>query len=122
MKLRKHLFAKKENFLEGLNQLMKENNYQEIILISAIGSLEEVGLKVSDSLSENPEIIKFELEGPFEIVSIAGNVKMTAAGEYHTHIHISGALNDGAVQGGSLYKGRVFRGGHGLQLMYTGES
>lgn len=118
MELKQYTFDRRADFISSIEEMMREHNYQEILLISAIGALEDVELWVAKNFSETPEINAVKFKGPFELLSISGNVRMED-GKFHSHIHVSGSLSDCSVYGGSLHGGSVFRGTKGAVLTYS---
>ena len=71
MDVKQHIFKKRTDILKGIEKLLRNNDYKEIIFLSAIGALEEVELWVANNFAENPDINKVNYRGPFELLSIS---------------------------------------------------
>lgn len=94
-----------ECLLGKIESAMKEVGGNAIV-ISAVGSLSKVVLTNPQSLDkENRRTTKRELEGPFEIVSLIGDVGPKHARKNQmSHIHIAVGSHD-KVEGGGLSYG-----------------
>ncbi len=86
------------------NQFLKEEienrsrNIKAGVLLSIVGSLKEVNLRMAGATPQNQIVKKFE--GAFEIVSGTGTISQDGC-----HIHISVSDKDGKVIGGHLKDG-----------------
>ena len=80
---------------ESIEQFVHEKALSSATIISAVGSLNSVTLRMAGATSGSQDIRT--LEGPFEIVSLIGNI-----GPGRTHIHIAVSDKAGTVIGGHL--------------------
>lgn len=80
-----------ENFLKGMN-------ISAATVISGVGSLNKARLRMAGAQKGKEDIR--ELEGPFEIVSLIGNL-----GPGRTHLHMSLSDVNGNVTGGHVKEG-----------------
>ena len=83
---------------EEIEKTAVEKNIRAGVLLSVVGNLNKVALRMAGA-SPGKQAIK-NLEGPFEIVSGTGTIS-----DQGCHIHISISDNDGRVIGGHLKDG-----------------
>ena len=99
------LFAK-------ITEIYKEMGAQQLVILSAIGSLEDVefrDLKTGIQLPVALEKTNLMVEhGPFELLSLEGNV-VPMDGSPVLHLHVILGASHGAVIGGHLFKATVLR-------------
>lgn len=81
-----------------IEKLVTAMNISAATVISGVGSLNKAVLRMAGAEAAQQDIR--ELEGPFEIVSLIGNV-----GPNRTHLHVSIADKDGTVVGGHVKEG-----------------
>jgi uncharacterized protein len=87
---------------EGIAKLVREHNIRAGVVISAVGSLQHLRLRMGGATPERAEYL--EHDGDFEILSVMGTA---AAGG--THLHMSVSQPDGSVLGGHLTSGNIVR-------------
>lgn len=81
-----------------IERVINENDIKAGAIISAVGSLDPVVLRMAGA----KEVKKWE--GEFEIVSITGTISVNGH-----HIHLSASDKDGMVVGGHLKPGCIVR-------------
>jgi predicted DNA-binding protein with PD1-like motif len=81
-----------------IGKVISEHQIKAGVIVSAVGSLEPVVLRMAGA----KEVKTWE--GEFEIVSITGTVSVNGH-----HIHLSASDKDGAVVGGHLKPGCIVR-------------
>ncbi len=81
-----------------LEKLVKAMNLSAVTVISAVGSLNTATLRMAGAQADAQDIRV--LEGPFEIVSLIGNL-----GQERTHLHMSISDKNGTVMGGHIKEG-----------------
>ena len=91
-------------------EIMAEENLDRIVIISAIGSLKDIvmrdlkpGIDLPINLDKTNEI---KYPGPFELLSLEGNV-VPMAGKPVVHLHVMLGDPEGAVLGGHLFAATV---------------
>lgn len=77
-----------------------DNNIQSGCIVSCVGSLSHVNLRMADATPENKEYKN--MEGTFEIVSLVGTVSTQG---YHLHMAVSD--EKGQVTGGHLTEDNI---------------
>ena len=104
-------FTPEQDLFGRLKEIMDERSLDRIVVLSGIGSLEEVtmrdlkdGIQRPISLDKTNEIIR---KGPFELLSLEGSV-VPMDGETVVHLHGVLGMPDGSVIGGHLFEARVF--------------
>ncbi len=94
-----------------ITELYKEVGAQQLVILSAIGSLKDVefrDLKTGIELPVALEKTNLMVEhGPFELLSLEGNV-VPMDGNPVLHLHVILGASHGAVIGGHLFKATVF--------------
>lgn len=82
------------------------------VLVSAVGSVQDVkyrGIMTGAKLPiTQPRVHVHQAQGPFELLSLTGNILPDEAGEIDCHLHIMVAKSSGEVVGGHLYDAQVF--------------
>ncbi len=82
------------------------------VLVSAVGSLRALefrGIKAGAKLPITPARMHVhKLEGPLELLGLAGNVVPDSEGSPHAHLHVMASRSSGEVVGGHLFDGIVF--------------
>lgn len=81
-----------------IEKLVKSMNVSAATVISAVGSLNTATLRMAGAEAGAQDIRTYE--GPFEIVSLVGNL-----GQVRIHLHMSISDKDGAVIGGHMKEG-----------------
>jgi uncharacterized protein len=100
-----------EDLFAKISEIYKEVGAEQLVILSAIGSLKDVefrDLKTGIGLPVSLEKTNLMVEhGPFELLSLEGNV-VPMAGEPVLHLHTILGSSFGQVIGGHLFKGTVF--------------
>jgi predicted DNA-binding protein with PD1-like motif len=100
-----------EDLFERITEIYKKNNMEQMVIVSAIGSLTDVefrDLKTNIDLPVALEKTNLMVEhGPFELLSLEGNV-VPMDGEPVLHLHTILGTSYGSVIGGHLFKATVF--------------
>jgi uncharacterized protein len=91
-------FTKGQDLRVEIEKVISENNIKAGVIVSAVGSLEPVVLRMAGA----KEVKKWE--GEFEIVSITGTISVNGH-----HIHLSASDKEGKVVGGHLKPGCIVR-------------
>jgi predicted DNA-binding protein with PD1-like motif len=90
----------------------REAGVTHAVIVSAIGSVRDVefrGIKTGAKLPiTEPRIHVHQVEGPLELLGLAGNVFPDDQGGLDCHLHVLVARSSGEVLGGHLYDARVF--------------
>ena len=81
-----------------MEKLVQAMNLSAATVISGVGSLSEARLRMAGAGVEKQDIRT--LEGPFEIVSLTGNL-----GQNRTHLHMAVSDKEGDVIGGHVKGG-----------------
>jgi len=92
--------------LEGAEKAMTEAKSKSAFVLTAVGSLTEVTLRMAHagtSGQQNLNEIK-TLTGPFEILSLVG----TFAADKSKHLHMTVSDSTGAAFGGHVVDGKIF--------------
>lgn len=104
-------FTPGQDLFGRLIDIMAERTLDRILVLSGIGSLEDVTMRDLKSAIQRPvsldktnEIIR---QGPFELLSLEGSV-VPMDGEPVVHLHGVLGMPDGSVIGGHLFEARVF--------------
>lgn len=104
-------FTPEQDLFERLREIMAERGLDRILVLSGIGSLEQVtmrdlkdGIQRPIDLDKTNEIIR---GGPFELLSLEGSV-VPMDGDPVIHLHGVLGTPDGSVIGGHLFAARVF--------------
>lgn len=85
---------------ERIEQIVHEHRLTAATVISAVGSLNTARIRMAGAQPNNEDIRSYE--GPFEIVSLIGNL-----GQGRTHLHLAFSDSDGQVIGGHLKEGCI---------------
>ena len=100
-----------EDLFAKISEIYKEVGAEQLVILSAIGSLKDVefrDLKTGIALPVSLEKTNLMVEhGPFELLSLEGNV-VPMAGQPVLHLHTILGSSFGQVIGGHLFKGTVF--------------
>jgi len=100
-----------DDLFEKLKEILSHKGLERMVILSAIGSLREVSfrdLKAGISLPVDLEKTHLiEREGPFEVLSLEGNV-VPMEEEPVIHLHALLGTPEGEVIGGHLFGGKVF--------------
>jgi len=78
-----------------LQEFARQNNIQAGFIITCVGALKCMNLRMAGATKENQTFKKFDED--FEIVSLVGTITSDDC-----HLHISGSNRDGVVIGGHL--------------------
>lgn len=89
-----------QDLKETIEKLVRAMNLSAATVISGVGSLNTAVLRMAGAEAGKQDIRT--LEGPFEIVSLAGNL-----GSNRTHLHMAVSDRDGKVIGGHVKEGCV---------------
>lgn len=100
-----------EEVFSRLKEIALQGGIQRAVILSAIGSCEEVvfrnlqeGISLPISLDKT---IEFRLSGPFEVLSVEGNL-FPVQGQPFLHLHCLLSNQQGTVTGGHLFSARAF--------------
>jgi predicted DNA-binding protein with PD1-like motif len=100
-----------EEVFTALKEISLRERIERAVLVSAIGSFQEVvfrNLAPGISLPIHPEkTVEFRLPGPFEVLSLEGNL-FPLKGEPFLHLHCLLSDWEGRVTGGHLFSARAF--------------
>ncbi len=108
-----------EDLFEAVSEACKERGIERAVIISGIGSLEDVTFVSPKEAIEIPvgkEKLNFvNQQGPFELLTLEGNV-VPLVGEFGNlkegdpvlHLHVTLATREGELSGGHLVKATVF--------------
>lgn len=101
----------KDDIPQKIINFCTENSITHALIVSAIGSARDVlfrdllpGIKIPMEPSKTNE---FKMEGPYEILSLEGNV-FPMDKELVVHLHVLLGKEDGSVCGGHMTKAKVF--------------
>ncbi|MEZ0392613.1 MAG: PPC domain-containing DNA-binding protein [Pseudobdellovibrionaceae bacterium] len=96
MSFRTYTFRLKPNqdLKSELFRLAKEKDLKAAAILSAVGSLKKLSLRLADGKTTTT------FEGPHEIVSMTGTLAMDAM-----HVHLSASDSQGRTWGGHLVEG-----------------
>ena len=89
-----------QDLKRSIEELVRAMNLSAATVIGGVGSLHAAGLRMAGAEAGKQDVRK--LAGPFEIVSLIGNL-----GQGRTHLHMSVAGKDGAVIGGHVKEGCI---------------
>lgn len=89
-----------QDLKEAIEAFVKEQELSSATVISAVGSLSHVRMRMAGAQPGKQDIR--DLKGSFEIVSLIGNI---GPGRVHLHMAVSDA--DGQVTGGHLKEGNI---------------
>jgi len=87
-----------QDLKQTIQKLIKSMNVSAATVIGAVGSLNTATLRMAGAKANTQDIRS--LKGPFEIVSLVGNL-----GQGRTHLHISISDKEGNVIGGHVKEG-----------------
>ena len=100
-----------EDLFGKITEIYKEVGAEQLVILSAIGSLKEVEFRDLKTGIDLPVILdKTNLmveKGPFELLSLEGNV-VPMDGQPVLHLHVILGSSHGQVIGGHLFKGTIF--------------
>jgi uncharacterized protein len=91
-------FLKGQDLRQEIEKLLKEEDVKAGVIVSAVGSLEPLRLRMAGA-----KIVR-EWPGEFEITSITGTVS-----KHGYHIHMTASDVEGKVYGGHLKEGCIVR-------------
>lgn len=89
-----------QDLKQMLERLVAAMHISAATIISGVGSLQVATLRMAGASAESQDIRR--LEGPFEIVSLIGNL-----GQGRTHLHIALSDQGGRVIGGHVKEGCI---------------
>lgn len=99
-----HLLAtrlrKGEDLKQSIEAFVKNSRISSATIISGIGSLHAARLRMAGAHASAQDIRSYE--GPFEIVSLIGNL-----GQNRAHLHMSLSDKDGQMIGGHIKEGCI---------------
>ncbi len=84
-----------ENLKESIEAFVQSRKLSSATIISAVGSLNNVRMRMAGAQPDKQDVR--DLPGPFEIVSLIGNL-----GQNRVHLHIAISDKEGVVLGGHL--------------------
>lgn len=101
-----------ESLQGNICALLAAEKIESAVVLSGIGSVRNVRLKDIKSGARLPitpaRLVEHEMEGPFELLCITGNIVPCAEGKSDSHLHIMAAKSSGDVIGGHLFDCEVF--------------
>ena len=101
-----------EDLFKSLERIAEDRKIKRGVIISAIGSLKNVAIrnvKQQTGLPVRTEDTKeIEEAGPFELLSLAGNLFPSESGKPIVHLHVMLGSPSGSVMGGHLLKATIF--------------
>ena len=101
-----------ESLQGNICALLAAEKIESAVVLSGIGSVRNVRLKDIKSGAKLPitpaRLVEHEMEGPFELLCITGNIVPCAEGKSDSHLHIMAAKSSGDVIGGHLFDCEVF--------------
>jgi len=104
-------FRPAETVPDRITDLMSEVGFRRAVILSAIGSFSEAtfyGVKPDSELPYGTEqITKISMRGPFEVLTMEGNILPSSDRLIH-HLHVVLGMHDGRVVGGHLEKATVY--------------
>lgn len=104
-------FLPGDDIFTRLKEMLKELGVERMAILSAIGSVRDVEFRDLKPSIELPLALEktnlIQEEGPFELLSLEGNV-VPMEGEPVLHLHAILGTPDGQVIGGHLFKATVF--------------
>lgn len=89
-----------QDLKQSIERLVATMNLSAATIISGVGGLKQATIRMAGAESGKQDIRT--LQGPFEIVSLIGNL-----GQGRTHLHISISNKDGSVIGGHVKEGCI---------------
>ena len=101
-----------ESIIECVTALVTKEKIECAVVLSAIGSVQNVRLKDIKSGARlpisSPRLISHDIEGPLELLGLTGNVVPGEDGKPDCHLHIMASRSSGDVVGGHMYDAQVF--------------
>jgi len=109
-----------DDLFEMLIKTVRDEGWERAVILSGIGSLQDVvfvspksGFKIPVNPAEN--LNRTEMKGPFELMSVEGNI-VPLVGEFGTmkhgdpvlHIHCLLSYGNGELTGGHMIGAKVF--------------
>lgn len=98
-----------EDLLLGLEKICKDNNIKDGFILTGIGSLANATffdpVELPDKKAGYGYSEPINLEGPIELVGLAGMICHNDKGEILTHFHYSISDKDGKGYGGHIIEG-----------------
>jgi predicted DNA-binding protein with PD1-like motif len=100
-----------ELVMESFRGILDAHQIQRAVILSAIGSLAEArffGVQPGTGRPFTPKCVtRLEAQGPFEILTLEGNVFPTSRDRV-IHLHVTLGTSDGSVIGGHFVDGEVY--------------
>lgn len=100
-----------ESVMAGFRGILDDQRIQRAVILSGIGSVVKAQFLGVRPHAHRPFgtkwITQLEAEGPFEILTIEGNVFPSARSQV-VHLHVTLGTSDGKVIGGHLVDGEVY--------------
>jgi len=100
-----------EDLFARITEIYKEVGAEQLVILSAIGSLKDVEFRDLKTGIDLPVVLdKTNLmveKGPFELLSLEGNV-VPMDGQPVLHLHVILGSSYGQVIGGHLFKAAIF--------------
>ena len=105
---------------ESLVQFAKQENIQNGVVVSAVGSVVNAsfrGIKTGAKRPiTEPRMRVIEMEGPLELVGLEGNLIIGEDNDLDCHLHIMLAKSSGEVVGGHMFDAEIFVS---CEIMFT---
>lgn len=89
-----------QDLKKAIEELVRAEKLSSATIISGVGSLSRATIRMPGARPTKQDIRNFD--GPFEIVSLMGNL-----GQHRTHAHIAFSDSSGQVFGGHLKEGSI---------------
>ena len=102
MKLHVARLTRNQDLKQKITELAGERNIRAGVVLSAVGSLHEVVLRMAGAKADKEDVREYH-GGAFEIVSLIGTI--ATKGELHLHMAVSD--EEGRVIGGHLKNGNL---------------
>jgi len=109
-----------DDLFEMINKTVKDQGWERAVILSGIGSLQDVVFvapKPDFEIPVNPaeNLNKIEMKGPFELMSVEGNI-VPLQGEFGPmkdgdpvmHIHCLLSHGNGELSGGHMVQAKIF--------------
>ena len=101
-----------ENLIDSFKEFIASEGIHSAVIVSAIGSVKNVSLKDIKSGAKlpltAPRLSPHQIEGPLELLGLAGNIVPGEGESADRHLHIIASKSSGEVVGGHMLDAEVF--------------
>jgi predicted DNA-binding protein with PD1-like motif len=101
-----------ESLVGRITDLINAEKIPAAVILSAIGSVKNIKLKDIKSGAKLPitsaRLITHDIEGPFELLGLTGNIVPAENEGLDCHLHITASKASGDVVGGHMFDAEVF--------------